>query len=379
MERVSSQHLRQVVKYLQDHYVWRNEDAYLSYLLESLPGLLHMDVCSFNEIDYQKKSNEYYYAPASFPVLPDAQERYIHGMQDPFIAPFLQQVLQLNLAEPRRLSDLIRQSVWKNTIYYQEFYYPHRIPFTLFATIQSDRTIRLNIGLHRSSRDFTDQEQTMFSLVVPHIIQGFQHARRVNELEVSRSSSGSSPSHRLVAKITINAAGNIREMEALAVTMLRHFGTERHWVGASLPAPFKEWVHHHIRDRGDYRRFRWTPQPLLLSKGPDRLTCSLTREREHWVLLLVQETADTPQWQILRSFDITQREYEILTWLVQGKTNEEMSQILGAKPGTIQKHLGSLYKKVGVENRTALVAQVLELLWKNPGSGDEANSGGEVR
>jgi DNA-binding CsgD family transcriptional regulator len=36
-----------------------------------------------------------------------------------------------------------------------------------------------------------------------------------------------------------------------------------------------------------------------------------------------------------------------------GKTNEEVSQIIGTRPLTIKKHLEHIYDKLGVPNRTA--------------------------
>ena len=56
---------------------------------------------------------------------------------------------------------------------------------------------------------------------------------------------------------------------------------------------------------------------------------------------------------------LTPREADILIWLVQGKTNAEIGQILGLSPRTVGKHLEHLYQKLGVENRLAAVALML--------------------
>jgi DNA-binding CsgD family transcriptional regulator len=50
---------------------------------------------------------------------------------------------------------------------------------------------------------------------------------------------------------------------------------------------------------------------------------------------------------------LTPRERDVLRWVSEGKTNWETAQILGRKPGTVKKHLQRVYRKLGVENRTA--------------------------
>ena len=46
--------------------------------------------------------------------------------------------------------------------------------------------------------------------------------------------------------------------------------------------------------------------------------------------------------------------------MVQGKTNPEIATITGIQLTTVKKHLESIFMKLGIENRTAAVALVLE-------------------
>ena len=48
-----------------------------------------------------------------------------------------------------------------------------------------------------------------------------------------------------------------------------------------------------------------------------------------------------------------QREAEVLYWVVQGKTNHDIGDILGSSPRTVNKHLEHVFEKLGVETRTA--------------------------
>lgn len=71
--------------------------------------------------------------------------------------------------------------------------------------------------------------------------------------------------------------------------------------------------------------------------------------------------AATPE-ALATAVGVTAREAEILSWVVQGKTNPEIGIILGIQLTTVKKHLESIFAKLGVENRTAAVTLALERL-----------------
>lgn len=58
---------------------------------------------------------------------------------------------------------------------------------------------------------------------------------------------------------------------------------------------------------------------------------------------------------------LTHREMDVLQWVACGKTNRDVAEILGMSPRTVNKHLEHIYEKLGVETRTAAVAQFARL------------------
>jgi DNA-binding CsgD family transcriptional regulator len=62
----------------------------------------------------------------------------------------------------------------------------------------------------------------------------------------------------------------------------------------------------------------------------------------------------------LGSSELTPREAEVLFWISQGKSNHDIGVILGAKTGTICKHVGHILSKLNVENRTSAAVVALE-------------------
>jgi DNA-binding CsgD family transcriptional regulator len=59
--------------------------------------------------------------------------------------------------------------------------------------------------------------------------------------------------------------------------------------------------------------------------------------------------------------DMTGREREVLTYVERGRTNAEIGIILGVSGRTVQKHLERVFRKLGVETRTAAVHRLREL------------------
>jgi len=64
--------------------------------------------------------------------------------------------------------------------------------------------------------------------------------------------------------------------------------------------------------------------------------------------------------QAMKTYGLTYREEDVLSWVAQGKTNTEVARILNIAPGTVKIHLERIYQKLGVENRTAAAKFAIE-------------------
>jgi len=56
---------------------------------------------------------------------------------------------------------------------------------------------------------------------------------------------------------------------------------------------------------------------------------------------------------------VTAREAEVLSWVLQGKSNHEIALIMDISVQTVKNHLRSAYPKLGVENRTSAITSFL--------------------
>ena len=61
--------------------------------------------------------------------------------------------------------------------------------------------------------------------------------------------------------------------------------------------------------------------------------------------------------------ELTVREHEVLSLLLEGKSNKEIARQIGIKEVTAAFHLGGVFKKLGASNRTQAVTTAIRLGW----------------
>jgi len=72
-----------------------------------------------------------------------------------------------------------------------------------------------------------------------------------------------------------------------------------------------------------------------------------------WLLVLRESSDEAGIQALTQAFKLTAREGEVLYWVVKGKTNRDIGDILGSSPATVKKQLEHIFEKLGVETRTA--------------------------
>ena len=88
------------------------------------------------------------------------------------------------------------------------------------------------------------------------------------------------------------------------------------------------------------------------------------RKAHDYATLKQAITCTIPSPENLRRIGLTPREAEVLHWLIQGKRNCEIAEIVGARNRTVDKHVEKILAKLCVETRTAaanVASQILRM------------------
>lgn len=117
------------------------------------------------------------------------------------------------------------------------------------------------------------------------------------------------------------------------------------------PPEVVTWISQVLRARSENR----PPAEILIAEGSRRLLANLADQtgEDEWLVVLREENDASAIESLIAAFRLTQREAEVLYWLTLGKTNNDIAEILGNSPRTVNKHLEHVFEKLGVETRTA--------------------------
>ena len=159
---------------------------------------------------------------------------------------------------------------------------------------------------------------------------------------------------------------------ALARQLMAEYFSGGHFERGRLPPEVLVWLHREaLRRRAGAEPASLTvlppvkpdaPVAALSSRGAKRLSFTLhavdpdALGEGQW-LIVMREADDAALMDgLIHGFKLTAREAEVLYWVVKGKTNADIGDILGSSPRTVQKHLEHVFEKLGVETRTAAAA-----------------------
>jgi CheY-like chemotaxis protein/DNA-binding CsgD family transcriptional regulator len=163
------------------------------------------------------------------------------------------------------------------------------------------------------------------------------------------------------ASIAVRASdGRLLWQTPLARELLQQYFTPAPPSGLA-PAPVVSWLQRHLKDAMQ----QVEPPRLSAELGARRLTFRLHQQIGEdeaggdW-LIVMREVSDAAVIEAMSlSFKLTLREAEVLYWVVKGKINRDIADIVGASPATVKKHLERVFAKLGVETRTAAANMAL--------------------
>ena len=167
------------------------------------------------------------------------------------------------------------------------------------------------------------------------------------------------------ATITVRASdGALMWQTPLARELLeRYCGTQ----APQTPKPVLAWLRNSLSQLQPPQTSAEPPR-FAIEQGASRLTFRLHQqigdtdgnaEDGDW-LIVMREVSDTAVIEAMSlCFKLTAKEAEVLYWVVKGKTNKDIGDILGSSPMTVKKHLERIFVKMGVETRTAAAGMAM--------------------
>jgi DNA-binding CsgD family transcriptional regulator len=247
-----------------------------------------------------------------------------------------------------RISDLMTQEEYRATDYYRQVSAPVSAEYEMAFRLPGPDPLQVVVVLSRSEHDFSDAERDLCELLRGLLALALRGAARAALLRQALD-------HRVSADPGAAMVGceeqRLTALDSRAETLL-----DRLQVDGGLTDP---------------RLLTWLEEaragdPLLGDPVPHRHRTTWADEKGTIEIrhvpghdgrdLLVVRRLDTDTVAVLRALGLRPREAEVLAGAMAGETNREIARRLGIAPATVKKHLESVYRTLGVSNRTAAAA-----------------------
>ena len=173
---------------------------------------------------------------------------------------------------------------------------------------------------------------------------------------------------RITSTVTTDAVSKLAEPFGALIQQHPCYAPQAE-LGISSPLKISDFItqrqFHHLGLYQEVYKHLEVEHQMILSVAPspgDMVSLVLSNsqkdfnERDRVVLALLQPVIHRAfqkmrQRKLLAS--LSAREADVLSWVAEAKTNKEIALILGISSRTVQKHLESIFSKLGVETRTA--------------------------
>lgn len=201
----------------------------------------------------------------------------------------------------------------------------------------------------------------ILNLIRPHLKQAYENIVAFHHLQ-----------HQLIeqratteqtALVTLSPDGTVKWMTRQAGEILhRYFPPSNAQI--ALPDLVQRWANNQISAFSQAIEVCSPISPLNFELNGQRLSIrfSHSAESEAFYLLLEEISAARFSIEAIQQLGLSKRESEVLFWVGNDKTVQEIAQQLGLSDRTVKKHLENIYEKFGVHTRTSALMYALKAL-----------------
>jgi DNA-binding CsgD family transcriptional regulator len=352
MEHLTQRDFRALLECIRSCYVPSNFEDFVARTLCAVGALVPSEMSAFCEMNPQRRTSRNWLQPANF--YPAAHDRVWPTVMHEH--PVLSYNTRTGDGRPHKISDFVSAAKFKRTSLYNEFYRPVNLEDVLCFTIPSFRPRVLGFAFHRDRSNFTERERLLLNLLQPHLAQAWRNSRVFTRIEHELQLLRLGLEKSGVAIVILSPTGQVRIMNDCARCWLREFCWNTGTARKGLPEVVRDWI---------CRQETWVCEagivnargPLILEQERKRLVITIISTPSE-KLLLLQRQESVSNVSRVNDCGLTARESDVLAWVAEGKTNQDIAAILGTSPRTVQKHLEHIFEKLGVDNRTAEVCQL---------------------
>lgn len=245
---------------------------------------------------------------------------------------------------PVSFHDFMEKSELEGTVLWELFCKPLDLQWDMSVNFHRTADLFYTISTSRSGRPYDAEDRLILTLLQPHLAQSFRQLAAAHpDHPLFHGNPSSLPP--MPSTLVCDDRGRILSIGESSLALLRNCGVKH---AGRIPGDWNTWLRRQLRGTG----IGSPPEPLTLATPAGSLVCHCLRNPATGQHRLIFQTIGNGP------LSLSRREKEVAGWMADGKTNPEISIILGISRATVKNHVENILRKLGVENRTAAAAKL---------------------
>lgn len=279
--------------------------------------------------------------------------------------PCIRYIARTQCLDTIKLSDFMSSRQYHHSQLYSEGLRRHRVEYNIgFQVLEPSLADVISVCFARDRRDFSEAERLKLDLLRTHVGRAYIHAMRMAAWREQAALASDALAAMRQAVIAVNTDLAMSLWTDAARKYLAWYFDEWRGDGDCLPLELRRWITKQEMPGAKSGHIPAPRTPYVTERDGRRLTIHLLcgQTTSHRLLLLEEKNIRLSAKLLQGHFGLSARRAEVLLWMAQGKTSEEIAMILGLSVSTVRKHTERIFEKLGVENRAAAAVQAADIM-----------------
>jgi DNA-binding CsgD family transcriptional regulator len=324
-------------------------------MIEVLPALITSDITALTEVDVRQRHGVSMSNPATTELARLMPAFTAHLHEHPVI---MHHTNNPSAHGPFSISDFLSRDNFRRLGLFNELYKVLGVEDQIAVSLRPNQSVLVGLTLSRNGWRFNRRDREVLDRLRPHLIQAYQSVSVLSELR-TRTADAEDILERLPQGIVqFSKAGKPRRVTATARLLIQQYFPAPKTGDDGLPEELLQWVCTQNRERENSLA---AAKSLVIPRDGSTLTIRfLQAGNGQSILLLSEQNSAARRSTALQRLGFTNREAEVMHWVIEGKTSPHIGVILSISTRTVHKHLERVFHKLNVETRTAAITRILE-------------------
>jgi DNA-binding CsgD family transcriptional regulator len=324
-------------------------------MIELLPTLITSDIAALTEVDVSRRHSISMANPSSIDMTSLIPAFTAHLHEHPVV---MHHVNQPNSRGPLTISDFLSRRNFRRLGLFNELYKVLGVEDQIALSLHPSQSLLVGLTISRNSWGFSRRDREVLSLLRPHLMQAYQNVSVLSDLRARDAESDSILERLPHGIIQFNKAGRPGRVTSTARSLIHQFFSAQPLGIHGVPEELLHWV----RTQNEKRESTLSPaKPLIIRRNNATLIVRFLQAGSGQSMVLLSEQNNAARRSAaLQRLGFTNRESEVMQWVIEGKTSPAIAVILSISTRTVHKHLESVFNKLNVETRTAAITRIME-------------------